>query len=471
MDATRNTIENGLLDEVRVTLQRHDMLRKGERVVVAVSGGADSVCLLDVLHRLAPEYDLDLFVAHFDHGLRKGEDEQETRFVEVLAREMSVPWETGCAENLERREGSLEERAREARYAFLEGVRARQGAGAVAMGHTLDDQAETVIMRLLRGSGATGLSGIPPKREPGIIRPLIRSRRAEIEDYLKSRGLSWRTDSSNLKGLYLRNRIRLELMPLLLQYQPRLVEHLGSLADSLREEDEVLEKKAGEWLGEHGEETDPRRLSVPRGKYLALEPALRRRVTRQAIKKVSGALRRMDRRHVEAVENLARSTRPQAGVDLPKGVVVGKSYEQLVFGMSRQAESAGFRVALPGPGAYEIRDAGVRITLKEEAGGGPVPLRGSSLEAFLDAEEVNFPLEIRSILPGDRFVPLGMKGRRKLKDFLMDLKVPSGERAGVSLLVSGGAIAWVCGFRVDERFKVREGTRKVLHCRIDHLLD
>jgi tRNA(Ile)-lysidine synthase len=443
------------------------MLSTGDRVVVAVSGGADSVCLLDVLHQVAPELGLDLVVAHYNHGLRPAEDGPETAFVQGLARDMGLPCVPGLAKGLLEGKGSLEERARQARYAFLEEVRQRHGAQRVALGHTLDDQAETVLMRLLRGSGPTGLAGIPPKREPGIIRPLIDVRRKGVEAYLRSRGLTWRTDSSNMDSGFLRNRVRLELLPELLHYQPHLVEQLGDLAATLREEDLFLEGLADEWLATHGDNSSEGMLGLPRNPLLNAAPALRRRVIRRAIDKVAGGLRRMDRRHVEAVEGLAAGDRPQGRLDLPRGLVVRRSYERLVFGGKAPWEGRDFMVEIPGVGVYEIQEAGIRIDLQEKDCDSPRGMDPSPWKAYLDAEKLSFPLLLRPPRPGDRFVPLGMKGRRKLKDFFIDLKVPSEERPRVPLLVSGDAIAWVCGFRIDERFKVEDGTRRVMEVSVE----
>jgi tRNA(Ile)-lysidine synthase len=451
-----------LLKKVSITLSRHGMLESGDCVVIAVSGGADSVCLLDVLNRLVPELGLRLIVAHYDHGLRKADDERETRFVKELARRINLLCEVGRASGLSKEFGSLEERAREFRYRFLEEIREKHGAQKIALGHTLDDQAETVIMRFLRGSGSTGLSGIPPTRDQGIIRPLIDIRRKEVEEYLMSRGLTWQMDSSNQDTGYLRNRIRLELLPELIQYQPQLVEQLGDLAKTLREENRFLDALAREWFETHFNDLGDGSISIPRVETLRIDPAIRGRVIRRAIERVAGGLRRIERRHVEAIEELARGERPQGEINLPKGLTVKRSYDRLVCGFMSQEEKAHFTLEIPSEGTYGIKEAGIRITIKQKNPNSLIRLDGSPLTVFLDAGKVKFPLTLRSILPGDRFVPLGMQGHRKIKDFLIDLKIPSEERPGIPLLLSGDTIAWVCGYRMDDRFKLEEGTEKVL---------
>lgn len=461
-------MDDPLLRTVRSTLADHGMVRPGDRVVVAVSGGADSVCLLDALHRLSPGLDLHLAAAHFDHGLRGDEDAAETRLVARLASERGVPFETGRADPpLRQPGGGLEERAREARYAFLERARQRHGAERVAVAHTLDDQAETVLMRLLRGSGLPGLSGVPPVREPGVVRPLIRVRRREVEDYLDRHALPWRTDPTNLQPVHLRNRIRLELLPLLLAYQPRLVEHLGELADLAREEDAVLQGLAREWLDARCGPPRGDRITLPRQPLAGLPAALRRRVVRQAVRSTSGGLAGIQRNHVTAVEGLVLGDRPNARVDLPGGRCVRRAYDRIVFGPSRAGGRPGFHVRLPGSGSHLVQEAGLRVHLEEKPRSAVPSLSGPRWTAHLDAGRARFPLEMRPWLPGDRFVPLGMRGRRKVKDFLIDRKVPAEERESVPLLLSAGTPVWLCGRRIDDRFKVTEETERVLVVRIE----
>ncbi|MFP4037075.1 MAG: tRNA lysidine(34) synthetase TilS, partial [Desulfobacteraceae bacterium] len=415
--------------------------------------------------RLSSGMGLSLVVAHFDHGLRPGEDESETRFVAGLARERGLAFETEKARGL-REGGSLEERAREARYAFLERVRDKYVAGLIALGHTLDDQAETVLMRLLRGSGPGGLGGIPPVREPGIIRPLIRLRRAEIEAYLRVRGLSWLIDPTNLRPCYLRNRIRLELIPELLEYQPRLVEQLGETADLIREEDYYLAGLAREWLDQWGVEVEGG-VVLPRRRAAGLQRPLLRRVLRCAVERAAGDLRAVGRGHVEAAVEIILGERPQARVDLPSGWSIRRSYGQVIISRAGGGKRPLFHAWIPGPGEYAVDGAGLRVFVEERSRGEVGSLDISPDAGFLDADKVSFPLELRPWRAGERFMPLGMKGRKKVKDFFIDLKVPSEKRAGTPLLLSRGTPVWLCGFRIDERFKVTEKTSRVLEIRLE----
>jgi tRNA(Ile)-lysidine synthase len=452
-----------IIPQVKRTLSRYRMIESGDTLIVAVSGGPDSVCLLDILNRIKGDFNLTLVVAHFNHGLRPAEDPEETRFVHGLAQAMNLPCDTGHgASLLEAKPGSPEERAREARYAFLETVKERHGAGKIALGHNLNDQVETIIMRLLRGSGLKGLAGIPPVRDGVIIRPLIEISRSDINRYLDHRGLRFVTDSSNLNTEYLRNRIRLELLPLLLEYQPRLLDRLGRLSDILREEDEYLEREAREcvdnmtWVGPDGEGL------VRASDFRELPGPLRNRVVRILLKKFGGGLRRITNRHIQTICDLAMSSRPQTMVNLPLGLTVKRRYDDMVFMRGEEHRADGYLYTLYGPGTLHLAAIERSLILEEIE---PVPDRffdASPNTEWLDAEKIHFPVRVRNFRPGDRFIPLGMTGHRKIKDFFIDQKIPREGRRLTPILFVGETPAWICGLRLDDRFKVTEKTQKIM---------
>ena len=439
------------------------MIDPGDLLIVAVSGGADSVCLLDILHELREEFGIKLIVAHYDHGLRQSEDESETRFVDRLAASMALPFETEKGSLLKAGStASIEEKAREARYKFFEKIRAKSNAQKIATGHTLNDQAETVLMRFLRGSGPSGLAGIPPIRDDVIIRPLIEVKRKEIESYLKARELTYVTDSSNIETRYLRNKIRLELLPLLLDYQPRLVEQLGQLSTILRDENDYLEKEARNWVKKEAEITTAEEVLVPVSSFVKLPQPVRNRVTRSLLMKIRKNLRRIDQGHIKSVYGLALNKNPQGRIHLPDGLTVKKTYDRLAFTTSERPKPGDFSYALEGPGTFFLERISCSISLVEIKGGVDFKRGDSTRTAYLDADKLLYPLVVRNFRPGDRFVPLGMKGHKKIKDFFIDLKIPSGTRSLIPILVSQGTPVWVCGYRIDERVKVTPETRKVL---------
>jgi tRNA(Ile)-lysidine synthase len=454
-----------LIEKVRKTILRYAMIGTGDKVIAAVSGGADSVCLVHVLYRLSNEFGLQLVVAHFDHGWRPGEDECETELVRSLALSLGLPFELEKASPpMKKGTLSLEESARDGRYEFLERVREKHLAASVAVGHHLHDQAETFLMRLLRGSGVSGLAAIPPKRD-NIIRPLIEVTRHEIESYLKEKELSFAEDSSNRNAEFFRNRIRLELVPLLLQYQPRLIEHLGETTSSLREESEFLDSLSAEWIGKEAGLVSDGKISIPLRPFLALPAVLRKRIIRKILVTVRGSVRRIGRKHIHAIDELAGSAHPQGRLNLPDSLIVRRTYDFLHFIDQDEGRAGGFCYSLEGPGTIFIHEIGKSLSLAVRAKGEWNP-PVSPWTADLDAEKTRFPLVLRNFRPGDRFIPLGMKGHKKIKDFFVDLKVPFEVRRTTPILVQQEIPLWVVGYRIDERFKITPTTRLVLEARI-----
>jgi tRNA(Ile)-lysidine synthase len=458
MDPVKDTIK-----KVRRTISRHRMLNPGDLCIVAVSGGADSVCLLDILNELKAALGIKLVVAHFDHGLREGEDEAETRFVRKLASSMNLPFESEKATSLKDwSSGSVEEKARDARYRFLESLREGLSAQKIAIGHHLNDQAETVLMRLLRGSGSSGLAGIPPFRDKTIIRPLIDTKKEEIESYLKARDLAYMDDSSNLQTDYLRNRIRLELLPSLLEYQPRLIEHLGRLADILRDENAYMEGRAEDWVVREADLRTTGEVSIHRLSFLGLPQPIRNRVTRQILRKLGKGLRRIGSLHIESVAELGKSENSHGSLNLPNGLVVTRSYDHMVFRIGEERQSREFHYLLDGTGTYVIEEIGKTIGLVERKPNANLNLEGDEKTAYLDSEKLEFPLILRNFRPGDRIVPLGMTGHKKIKDFFIDLKIPIESRPLVPILLSGDQPIWIGGYRIDDRYKVTSKTKRIL---------
>ena len=458
MGAEKETIR-----QVRRTITKYNMIGRGDLTVVTVSGGPDSVCLLDILYELKDELAIELVIAHFNHGFRPDEDEAETRFVESLARSYNLSFEEKTANlDIKNENSSFEEVARHARYEFFEEVKERLRAQKVAVGHNLNDQAETVLMRLLRGSGPSGLGGIPPCRDKGIIRPLVEISRDEIESYLDRRGLSYVTDSSNLKTRYLRNKIRLELLPRLKRYQPRIIELLGQTAEIMRNDEAWLEEKAADWVKVKAEKKAETEIHIPLSSFFKLPCAFKNRVVRYAIKIIKGDLRGVSLRHIEAVNRVASGKKPQAQVNLSNGLTVKKIYDKMVFNITEKKEPENFKYFLNGPGTFQLKVLGCAVLLKEiQEQALPEKLR-FPWTAFLNADHITYPLILRNFRPGDRFVPLGMTGHKKLKDFFIDLKISSEVRKQIPILTCEKTIIWVCGIRIDDRFKVTPGVKKIL---------
>ncbi len=460
---------------------RTGLFESGDRLLIAVSGGPDSVALLSLLSELAPSWRLELSVVHINHGLRGRESDEDARFVVDLCQQLGVPVKVEpvpLTTTVRLREGrSLQEVAREARYAAMRRLAQALGVGRVALGHQADDQAETVLMWMLRGAGAKGLGGIPPVREEVFIRPLLDIRRSAILSYLEGKGLAFREDSSNTNPAYLRNRIRHELLPTLLRWNPAIVELLGRQADILREEDRWLDEVTTDQIARLSRAGGRDAVVLDREGFLALPVALQRRVVRRLIGRVSGTVKGPSFGAVSAVlENIVMGS---SGSEMSvQGVRVARDYDHISFGpvggdagVEGLPGTTGVRLlthgipvtapsVLPWPPTGQL----IRISLRPPLDAGrPVNQTASRTMALLDANRFTVDLRVRTWQPGDVFQPLGMGGRRKkLQDFFSDMKVPRKERHRVPLLTAPEGILWVGGYRADHRFRITRSTSRIL---------
>lgn len=461
-----------LLQRVQHTIDRHRMLAPGETVVIGVSGGVDSMVLLRVVLELRERYRLSLHVAHLDHGLRGAESAEAAAFVGRQCERHEVPATITVADPgalRDRPGGSLQNAARNLRYRFIERVADEQGATRIAMGHHQDDQAETVLMNLLRGSGTRGLGGIPPVRGR-IIRPLIECSREEIEAYALHQGVPYVEDSSNDLLSYSRNRIRRQLLPELAKgYNPRVAEALASAAAIFVAEDALLTAMTEEQLPAMVVFRSDRELvlSVPRAS--PVPTGLRRRILRRSAHLLRGDRPGFSFRQTLALERLLLSNKAQGALHLSGGIRATKAGDRLILSLSEHgARDSGRPIRLAVPGQTELPTCSLRLRTDTLEGATSDLLANDPWTALLDADRAGGELVVRFWKRGDRFVPLGMRGRKKLQDFFVDARVPRDQRWTVPLVVSGGEIAWVVGFRVDERFKVTDSTQRILRLRVTH---
>ena len=471
------------LSKIRTTITQHGMLSPGDRVVVAVSGGPDSVCLLRALLSLAPEYGLTLHVAHLDHQFRGDESAAEAAFVADLAMTLGIPATVEsrdvpayCAE----RGLSAQAGAREVRYRFLRQIAKSTGAHRVALGHTANDEAETLLMRLIRGAGVSGLSAIPPVRE-NIIRPLIDITREEVLAYLKEIGQDFVTDPSNQKPVYTRNRIRQEVLPVLERFNPRVVEALASAAEVLRDEDATMEASCARVMPGTVRD-DGGAVRIDRTVFNGLPTALRRRVLRKALPLACGD-ETAELSSVQTREALGFMADAQTGrtMELPGGFALTRDYDSFIIGQSECTKDFSIPLVVPGrttlPGAGLEVDAQVRNAVTVP-GGSPSPGGKEDAEAVpydenylwqaqFDYDKMTLPLYLRSRRSGDWFCPAGMNGRRKkLQDYFVDEKVPRTGRANHPLLATEQDLVWVIGMRTDGRFLPGAGTTTLLVVRV-----
>jgi len=446
------------------TVNHHRMFDAGQRVLVSVSGGPDSTALLHLLVLLARSMPLELHVAHLDHGQRGQASREDRRFVEAMAHDLGLPCTVSILDPPEDpRAGLSEGRARELRYRFLGQLAQQVGAHRIATGHTRDDQAETVLLNLVRGAGTRGLAGIPPVRD-SYVRPLLEAPRTAVEAWLRSKGLAWREDASNHDARFTRNRVRHELLPLLERdYRPGVRGRLAATAELLREDQDLLEELAADHYGRLAEPC-PGGVALDAGGVSRLPLALARRVLRRAFREAGPSDYAPGRRAVAGLLALASEITSGAR-DLPGGLQASRDGDRLMLRHRTSQDAAKpFRTSAAVPGSLVWPEAGISLKMQAvDRGGLCSDIRHESREiAHLDLGRTGRHLELRSRRSGDAFYPLGLGGRKKLQDYLVDAGIPRRDRGLVGLLTAGDEVAWVVGHRLDDRFKVTDATTKVL---------
>lgn len=468
-------------------LQTHRLLQHDETVVVGVSGGPDSTALLHLLTELNkdPDWDLKLHVAHLNHQLRTEDAEKDSAFVQALADGLGLPCSIDSRdirEVAERGGTGVEEAGRQERYAFFERVCLKAGATVIALGHHADDNAETILQRIIRGTGIRGLGGIRPSRplDPGsrirVIRPLLRFTHEQLRTYLVDAGITFREDHSNAGAEPMRNRIRNKVIPLLAaEANPQVRDALTRLGEQ------------AQWVEEYLRETVERTfdtLIISRtDQELALNAdalARKSRIVQTEIIRLayrSFGLGEQDLSFANLVSALELISVPGSGkrVVLPGGMNIVKRYHQLFFSLPsdepRETIAPEIAVHVPGKTVLPIRRLEIECTIVDVNPGEPVPWRkrANHLEEFADFQALTLPLVVRPRRPGDRFVPLGAPGSKKLSDFLIDAKVDPRERQKVAVLCDHLGPIWVIGYRIDDRVKTTALTRQVLRMRARRL--
>ena len=438
------------------------MLATGDHVVVAVSGGADSVALLHVLKELHTHLSFTLTVAHLNHKLRGESSEKDAAFVTEYASSLGLPCvvESEDVERFCEEQGvSIETGAREMRYAFLERVASCVSAQKIATGHTADDQAETILMRLLRGSGAGALAGIRPVRDGKVIRPLLDTTRQEVVAYLNAQGLAYCTDETNADTRHLRNHVRRSLLPALRQdYNPEIVKVLCRVGDVLRTESTYMDHETERAFNScvTGVDNGQVKMDIRTGKSLPV--ALQRRLVRHLVHAAGGQMQELTFDHIERFREFLKGKKNGRLLNLPGGLIVERRREQIVV---RRGMPEPFDMAINVPGVTDIPVAGcqldVRILSLEDR-----PDATDDACALFDADLIQFPIHVRSRRSGDRIAPNGMAGTKALKAVFNERDIPRVDRGRVAVVASANDILWVVGHRRSRIGRVTPRTKRVL---------
>lgn len=474
-----------MLDKIKKTIRRFNMINTGETIIVCISGGVDSVVLLYILMELAGEYKFSIIACHLNHCLRGKESDRDEVYVKGLAKKLGI--KIVCKKinvlSFYKKGDSLQDIARNVRYVFFEDVVKRYQADKIATGHNEDDQAETVITRFIRGAGLNGLSGIPPVRDK-YIRPLIDVSRKEIEEYAVNKGLRFVQDSSNNNTKYLRNRIRLELIPALEEYNPAIKNDMARLSCILARDENYIKEAAMDEYKDVVLKQEKNAISLCVKKLSALHDAIKVRIFFMVLDKILGSSKGFYSTHIEDFMGILSSSAPNLCIDLPHNLTLYKEYdivriEQGEKGQEgtgrKKKEDSFFEKKLKINGKTDIiASSGIHIAeFRSEIINRKSKIlfnkgRGKNDGiAYFDYDKLKLPLISRNVKPGDRFVPFGMKGHKKVKELFQEKKIAKRRRGLTPIIVSGNEIIWVAGIRQAEYGRIASDTKTVLSIEIE----
>jgi tRNA(Ile)-lysidine synthase len=493
-------VTSGLVHQILEFCQKNSLLASHDHVVIGLSGGADSLCLLHVLETLRPHFDLKLTLAHLNHQLRGSESQADAAFVREVAAQRGLPVvvETrDVAAIAAKRKQSLEEAARQVRYAFLWQVATEVQANKIAVGHNADDQVETVLMHFLRGAGLAGLRGMLPVVEiaslrlhpddirvssslpsPQLIRPLLETSRSQIDAFCREQQLAPRQDTSNQDTTFFRNRLRHELIPQLETYNPNLRQTIQRTARVIAAEVELLSHQLNQAWRSVVRNESPQIIEIDLPAWQSLPLALKRSTLRRAVQRLRRHLRDVNFEHIEKARLLAETGDVGTKATLPHGLMLTMGYHTFIIAPDN------IPTPLPLPdGPRFIHDQILPLNLP---GVTPLPHTNWQLKAdfltaerlnhkpddrweeYLDADVVGSAAILRPRRPGDTFMPLGLGGHsQKVNEFMINEKIPAAWRNQIPLLVSANQILWVCGYRLDERARLRPTTQRILHLKFE----
>jgi tRNA(Ile)-lysidine synthase len=456
-----------MINKIRQTIEKYNLLDKGDRVVVALSGGPDSTALLVILTQIAEEIGFNLIAAHINHGLRAEESDEDEKYSRELSEKMGVAFVSHKIDKTGVEKGvSPEDYYRRQRYSFLNKVAKEQRAKKIALGHNLQDQAETVLLNLLRGSGLEGLKGILPMRDGKFIRPLIEVSRREIISFLNAAGIQYRQDSSNESKQYLRNKIRGELIPYIKEkFNPKIEENLAQTAEILRNEDEFIRQYVLEAMESPYIQRQKNLISLNIAYINKLPQAIRLRFFKALLESLNPEKNGFSFIHIKSLENLAQMQESGKRISLPSDIAARREYDNLILERKKACpKRIEYEYTMKIPGSINIQERNLTIRLQ-------ITNRdyidfGSENKVYIDLDKISLPLILRNRRDGDWFQPLGMKGRKKIKTLFIDRKIPRNERDVIMLIADQISVVWIEKMHLNDRVKIAKETKNVLELEI-----
>lgn len=459
-----------MIDSIINTIDDNDMLKSGDKVIIGVSGGPDSMCLLHVLMSLRQRYNITIAVAHVNHGLRGQESDEDENYVREYCKTNEIKFyskKVKLLEIAEERKLSSETAGREVRYSFFMELMNELSAQKIALAHNANDQAETILLRIMRGTGIEGLTGIKAVRDGIFIRPLINIPRLKIEKYCSDNDIETRSDKTNYENIYSRNKVRLELIPYMNNnFKCNIVNGLGRLAKTLSVDNDFLEKEASIKYKKYCTKSG-NKITIGKEAFDEHE-AMLTRIIRNALSELSGSLYNFEKIHIYDIINIqGHSTGKE--VNLPRNVCAYNNYGRVELYI-KNVENDKINtdaVYILQKGINIVSELSKTIGINVIDSNCHIKFNSDNMIKYFDFDKIKGDISLRFRKDGDRFTPLGMNGSKKLKDIFIDMKISKEERDKVPLICFGDEIGWIVGYRVSEKYKIDVNTKRILEIIIE----
>lgn len=461
-----------IFDKVLGTINKHNLIQKGDKIVLGLSGGPDSVCLLHVLNRLKKDFNIEIYAAHLNHQIRGIEAQKDALYVSKLCEDMGIVFfvkSINVPKYCENEGLSLEEGARKLRYEMFYEIKDKIKANKIAIGHNLNDQAETVMMRIMRGTGLTGLKGIDYIRDNCIIRPILDVERSEIEEYCEAYNLNPRIDKTNLENIYTRNKIRLDLLPYMKDnFNSNVIESIVRMSNSLKSDNDYIEKEAEAKFREVSNVKEKGFVEINLDNFICLHDAIKVRVLRKSIKHILGDTNFVDQRHIEDIMSLESDSKVNKMLTLPRNIFVYRKKDSIILTNEEIVnEEIEFYYNVPSNGFIKIKELKQIIETQVISIDRYKSMKLDNSSKGFDFNKVKGGIVIRSRRQGDK-IKLAM-GSKKVKDLFIDLKIPREERCKIPIITDSEGIICVGDYKISENYKIDESTKEVLKINFNKL--
>ncbi|AUA30807.1 TPA: tRNA lysidine(34) synthetase TilS [Clostridioides difficile] len=461
-----------IFDKVLSTINKHNLIQKGDKIVLGLSGGPDSVCLLHVLNRLKKDFNIEIYAAHLNHQIRGIEAQKDALYVSKLCEDMGIIFfvkSINVPKYCENEGLSLEEGARKLRYEMFYEIKDKIKANKIAIGHNLNDQAETVMMRIMRGTGLKGLKGIDYIRDNCIIRPILDVERNEIEEYCEAYNLNPRIDKTNLENIYTRNKIRLDLLPYMKDnFNSNVIESIVRMSNSLKSDNDYIEKEAEAKFREVSNIKEKGFVEINLDDFVCLHDAIKVRVLRNSIKHILGDTNFVDQRHIEDIMSLEDNSKVNKMLTLPRNIFVYRKKDSIILTNEEIVnEEIEFYYNVPSNGFIKIKELKQIIETQVMSIDRYKSMKLDNSSKGFDFNKVKGGIVIRSRRQGDK-IKLAM-GSKKVKDLFIDLKIPREERCKIPIITDGEGIICVGDYKISENYKIDESTKEVLKINFNKL--